>query len=339
MRWQDKFTPGADRQVLASEGNADGVGAEQCEAQEDSPNCDPVARCCHILQGVEQAERARLVGELLRNLTQRFATLLARHKFHHERTAGRSYAATRLLYRTDSTSAPLADSPTVVPNAASSSLAWEALDYDDKDRLGSGAFGDVYRGLLHGVLPVAIKVLKGEALEEVARGELARESQFLASLRHANCVRFLGVSHSPGSLAAPRLALVTEFMSGGALRPGHNKLTLERIVWALHDVAKGLAYLHRLGVVHRDVKPANVRWEAGEEGTRGERKNLVSLRRALNSLANTGIDRPALHTLQDHGLWRLGMEINARAMHGGYLLVHVAGNDATRSQRSTHGCL
>lgn len=33
---------------------------------------------------------------------------------------------------------------------------------------------------------------------------------------------------------------------------------MERIVYMLHDVAKGVAYLHRLNIVHRDIKPANV---------------------------------------------------------------------------------
>lgn len=118
--------------------------------------------------------------------------------------------------------------------------------------------GDVFKGTMHGIIPVAVKVLKISTFRQRHLAKFAKESRFLASLRHPNCVRFLGISVSPPHQQPLQFVLVTELLCGGELKPGHRALTLERIVCALHDVGKGLQYLHRIGVVHRDIKPANV---------------------------------------------------------------------------------
>ncbi|VUZ54772.1 unnamed protein product, partial [Hymenolepis diminuta] len=91
--------------------------------------------------------------------------------------------------------------------------------------------------------------------------QIQREAQNLGQLSHRNVVEFFGIWEAPTSLSQLP-ALVMEFAHGGALhrvvrrRPVVQCCTLAD--WAL-QVAEGMQYLHeKVGLVHRDLKTANI---------------------------------------------------------------------------------
>ena len=140
-------------------------------------------------------------------------------------------------------------------------------DLDFKEKIGEGAYGDVYRGYLWGQ-EVAIKQIRldggtGQADEETVR-EFRREMKIMKHLRHPNVVEFLGACISEQSLC-----LLTEYMPNGSLEDHLTRLRREgrrmresRVVSLSLDVVKGLNWLHHKGIIHRDLKSANILLDA-----------------------------------------------------------------------------
>lgn len=130
-------------------------------------------------------------------------------------------------------------------------------------QLGTGGFGTVYKGLYHGIHPVAIKILH-HVEEQRHTDAFVREATLLKALRHRNVVQFLGASlDGPQGTAL----LVTELMELGDLwRALSAKDANGDRIFSWHsrgkqcmiDVAKGLHYLHMKRVVHFDLKSANI---------------------------------------------------------------------------------
>ena len=122
--------------------------------------------------------------------------------------------------------------------------------------IGQGGFGVVYRG--HDPVlkrRVAIKTCTG--LDADLRRRFFREGQIAAGLQHPNIVTVHELGVESG---VPYM--VQEFLDGDDLRqlvPKHAELPLEQRLRILHEVARGLDHAHRAGVLHRDVKPANIR--------------------------------------------------------------------------------
>lgn len=104
--------------------------------------------------------------------------------------------------------------------------------------------------------PVALKVLPphyaGDAgIEERFR----REARIAADLCHPNVVRILDVGHADGF---GYFAMPLYPHSLGTLLEEHGMLEERRVARIGRDVAAGLACAHDAGMVHRDVKPANI---------------------------------------------------------------------------------
>jgi serine/threonine-protein kinase len=142
--------------------------------------------------------------------------------------------------------------------------------------LGQGGMGVVHRGWLEyasaGRLagtpghPVAVKVLRLELRSsERARQLFQREAKALERLAHPNIVRFVGLSEGEG-----QLAIVMEYVQGSPLSHvihGADKartnseapcLSLEHAWHYFSQLLGALAAVHALGILHRDVKAANV---------------------------------------------------------------------------------
>ena len=154
----------------------------------------------------------------------------------------------------NSGSSPRSDASAAVPQDWA--LDGGKLQYGEK--VAGGSFGDVYSGTYLGA-PVAIKALRLHSDERQSHlvEEFLKELSVLRKLRHKHVVQLIGASADP-----PACVLVTEFCSGGALSSYLRRTRpvlphAEQLRLALH-VARGMDYLHRSGVIHRDLKAANL---------------------------------------------------------------------------------
>jgi len=105
--------------------------------------------------------------------------------------------------------------------------------------------------------PVAVKAIAPELVEEASyRERFKRESQLAASIDHPNIIPVYEAGESAGTLY-----LIMRWVEGTDLRAmltASGRLAPMRAVLLLRPVASALAAAHQQGLVHRDVKPANV---------------------------------------------------------------------------------
>ena len=129
--------------------------------------------------------------------------------------------------------------------------------YQILDELGRGGMGQVFRAQ-HVMMgrTVAIKVLPRAKSTAEAEAAFQREIRMLGRLDHVNLVRALDAGHD-GKV----YYLVTELVPGIDLRRQvlkYGKLDEVRAASVISQAAEGLGYAHGQGLVHRDVKPANL---------------------------------------------------------------------------------
>ncbi|XP_058219500.1 serine/threonine-protein kinase EDR1-like isoform X1 [Rhododendron vialii] len=124
-------------------------------------------------------------------------------------------------------------------------------------RVGIGFFGEVFRGIWNGT-DVAIKVFLEQDLTAENMEDFCNEISILSRLRHPNVILFLGACTKP-----PHLSMVTEYMEMGSLyylihlSGQKKKLSWRRRLKMLRDISRGLMCIHRMKIVHRDIKSAN----------------------------------------------------------------------------------
>jgi serine/threonine-protein kinase len=130
--------------------------------------------------------------------------------------------------------------------------------YELGDQIARGGTAQVFlaRDLLLG-RPVALKVLFSELSADSAFVErFRREAQAAANLSHPNIVPVFDWGETDSTYY-----IVMEYVDGEALSSiirTQAPLTSAQAASVASDIAKALAYAHRHGVVHRDVKPGNV---------------------------------------------------------------------------------
>jgi WD40 repeat protein len=130
--------------------------------------------------------------------------------------------------------------------------------YDIVDILGRGGMGVVLKAYDPNLRRfVALKVLTDDpGMTSTARRRFDREAQAVASIHHDNVVGIYGISpdHDPPYFVMP-------FIEGRTLQELLDRQTpfsIDEIVRIGREAAAGLAAAHKGGVVHRDVKPANI---------------------------------------------------------------------------------
>ncbi|MBC9734964.1 protein kinase domain-containing protein [Nocardioides marmotae] len=138
--------------------------------------------------------------------------------------------------------------------------------YEVGDLLGHGGMADVYSGRdLRLGRRVAIKVLRRDlAQDPLFRARFRREAQTMVGLCHSAIVCIFDTGYeevgedSAGTVRVP--FIVMEHVDGWSLRElvRRGGLTLERSVRYQLGVLSALEFSHRAGVVHCDIKPANV---------------------------------------------------------------------------------
>ena len=124
--------------------------------------------------------------------------------------------------------------------------------------LGSGGMATVYKANhIHLDKVVVLKMLHTEGLSDRAMVRFHKEAKILSQLNHPNISPFFDFGLSEDNI--PYLAI--EFLQGETLKDrlkAESYLELEECLSIALDLAGALAHAHAKGIVHRDVKPANV---------------------------------------------------------------------------------
>ena len=128
--------------------------------------------------------------------------------------------------------------------------------YEVQDFIGQGAMGRVFRAY-HVQLERtgAVKVLQGISPDPDTTARFRHEAQAIAQMRHPNIVNVYDFGEHEG---VPYM--IIEYVPGGSLanKLSHGPLDTATALKYLRGIAAGLDHAHGLGIVHRDVKPANV---------------------------------------------------------------------------------
>ena len=131
-------------------------------------------------------------------------------------------------------------------------------------KLGEGRFGKVY--LVRDRLSGDLYALK-EAKDPIYIGQLLNEAQNVLLIDHPHLVKLYHYFLSRGG---NRVYLLYEYCNGGDLKGYVNakggKLTPNEALNILRQITEGLAYLHRYGYIHLDIKPENVLAKKSGEG-------------------------------------------------------------------------
>lgn len=127
--------------------------------------------------------------------------------------------------------------------------------FDFKKRLGAGNFGEVWLAVNKALNSVcALKCIPPDRTPNALN--FFQEAQFLKLAEHPNIV----LVNEAGTLEDGRIYLSMEYLEKGSLedetKGAFVKLTRARKIMC--EVLRGLEYAHSKGIVHRDVKPANI---------------------------------------------------------------------------------
>ncbi|KAG0501792.1 hypothetical protein HPP92_001864 [Vanilla planifolia] len=127
------------------------------------------------------------------------------------------------------------------------------------DEIGKGAYGRVYKGLdLENGDFVAIKQVSLENIPQEDLNIIMQEIDLLKNLNHKNIVKYLGSLKTK-----THLHIILEYVENGSLaniiKPNKFGPFPESLVpLYISQVLEGLVYLHEQGVIHRDIKGANI---------------------------------------------------------------------------------
>jgi len=167
--------------------------------------------------------------------------------------------------------------------------------FKNKQLLGTGGFGRVYKGVLpKSNLEIAVKRVSHDSKQGMK--EFIAEVVSIGHLRHRNLVQLLGYCRRKGELL-----LVYDYMPNGSLDKYLHDKTKPVLDWAqrfqiIKGVASGLLYLHEdweQVVVHRDIKASNVLLDGDMNGRLGDF--------GLARLYDHGVDPQTTHVVGTMG--------------------------------------
>ena len=139
--------------------------------------------------------------------------------------------------------------------------------YRLNEPIGHGGMATVYRGQDEALgRDIAVKLFRASAVAPDDVGRQETEMRLLASLSHPGLVTLFDAGkddagRDDGEAGEPRAFLVMELVEGPDLRKRlreEDPLSPADVAYIGAELAGALAYIHGRGVIHRDVKPANI---------------------------------------------------------------------------------
>ena len=125
--------------------------------------------------------------------------------------------------------------------------------------IGSGAHGEVIKAMLLGT-PVVVKRMQRTKINTETLRSFVDEIKLMVRLRHPNIVQLIGASFNTFC----NICMVVEWVERGDLHEvlkmseGHGLTWNDPLLKLAIDAARGVAYLHGNGVIHRDIKSPNL---------------------------------------------------------------------------------
>ena len=141
-------------------------------------------------------------------------------------------------------------------------------NYDLIRRVDMGGMGEVYLAHQRTAFnrEVAVKIIRDDlSRDALARARFFHEAEVSSHLKHDHILPLFEFGEVEG-----RLFLVTPYISGGTLaqRLQAGRLALEEVQQLFTALVQAVEYIHRRGVIHRDLKPGNILLDYEEEDER-----------------------------------------------------------------------
>ncbi|HVT57898.1 MAG TPA: serine/threonine-protein kinase [Thermoanaerobaculia bacterium] len=150
-------------------------------------------------------------------------------------------------------------------NLAQSHSSWPVEGWDRFELvafLGEGGMGRVYKAYDRRLgRYVAVKFLRGDDPDHAQR--FLHEAQAQARVEHEHVCKIYEVGEVQG-----RLYIAMQYLAGETLMEAGPKMSLDERVEVMRQVCEGIHAAHRLGLVHRDIKPVNILVEREESEAR-----------------------------------------------------------------------
>ncbi|WFD41812.1 kinase that interacts with cdc31p [Malassezia psittaci] len=184
---------------------------------------------------------------------------------HTRGTSERSQASSggSLVLRDPVNSAPIPDTFDAVHRNVSrapsrNELQMNEAHFERLELIGRGAFGAVYRAKhLPSNTLVALKVIDLDTPDDDV-SEIQREVALLSQMRQAhlkNIVRYWGCW-----LSGPTLCILMDYAEGGSVRTlmKAGQIQERHLAVIMRETLVALDYIHKAGIIHRDIKAANI---------------------------------------------------------------------------------